>query len=64
MGFITKYIADPKLDKPSLFKDLSTDDENVYLLDVPQNSIATGGLVFPKVNGRLSNPGFSNILDT
>ena len=64
MGFITRYIADPKWDKPSLFKDLSTDEENVYLLDVPQNSIATGGLVFPKINGRLSNPGFSNILDT
>ena len=64
MGFITNYIADPKWDKPSLFKDLSTDEENVYLLDVPQNSIATGGLVFPKTNGRLSNPGFSNILDT
>ena len=64
MNFITQYIADPKLDKPSLFKELSTDNENAYLLDVPQNSIATGGLVFPKANGRLSNPGLSNILDT
>ena len=64
MDFITRYIAAPKWDKPSLFKDLSTEDENAYLLEVPENSIATGGLVFPKTNGRLSNPGFSNILDT
>lgn len=64
MDFITRYIAAPKWDKPSLFKDLSTEDENAYLLEVPQNSIAAGGLVFPKINGKLSNPGFSSILDT
>lgn len=64
MNFITGYIADPQWDKPSLFKDMSTDDENAYLLDVPQNSVASGGLVYPKTNGKLSNPGFSKILDS
>ena len=64
MSFITNYIADPDWDKPSLFTELGTDDENAYLLDAPKKSVATGGLIFPKVNGKLSNPGFNKVLDT
>ncbi len=64
MDFIKGYVADPSWDKPSLFSDLSTDGENAYLLDVPNNSVAIGGLLFPKTNGELSNMGFSRILDT
>lgn len=64
MNFITGYIVDPEWDKPSLFIDLGTEGENAYLLDTPKNSVAFGGLLFPKANGILSNTGFSNILDT
>lgn len=64
MNFITGYVADPEWDKPSLFSDMSTDGENAYLLDVPKNSVAVGGLLFPKTNGELSNTGFSRILDS
>ena len=49
MSFSGDYLCEPKWTKNGSFKDMSTDNENVYLLDAPKNSVITGGFVYPKL---------------
>lgn len=49
------YIVDDKLVKLELFRNMETEDANVYLFDVPNNSLSFGGILFPKGRGELQN---------
>lgn len=61
--YIQNYIVDPFLLKPSLFFDYGT-DANVYLLETPKSSLATGGIVFPLAGQKISNATVELVLDT
>lgn len=61
--YITNYIVDSKLLKPSLFSDYGEEDK-IYLLDAPNSSLATGGIVFPASNEKLSTATVGLVLDT
>lgn len=64
MNFTRDYLSDPNWTKAGSFTDISTESENVYLLDAPKNSIVAGGFVYPKLNNVLSGAGFSRVLDS
>lgn len=64
MSFSGDYLCEPKWTKNGSFKDMSTDNENVYLLDAPKNSVITGGFVYPKLYSELSSAGLSNAIDS
>ena len=64
MNFSGDYLCEPKWAKNGSFKDMSTDNENVYLLDAPKNSVIAGGFIYPKLYSELSSTGLSNVLDS
>lgn len=61
---ISNYIADNKLAKMELFRNIEATDANVYLFDAPENSLSVGGLVFPKGRNKLGSTAFETALDT
>lgn len=63
--YISNYIVENKelLDK-NLFVSIDANDNNIYLHDAPQNSMYTGGIVFPKINKKLSPKSFDLALDS
>lgn len=60
---ISDYIADNKLVKMELFKNVESPDANIYLFDAPHNSLTVGGLLFPKGRNKLESNTFENTLD-
>ena len=58
------YIVDDKLVKLELFRNMETEDANVYLFDVPNNSLSFGGILFPKGRGELQNTTLELALDS
>lgn len=58
------YIVDDKLVKLELFRNMETEDANVYLFDVPDNSLSFGGILFPKGRGELQNTTLELALDS
>ncbi len=61
--YLSNYIVDPALVKPSTFLDYSR-EARIYLLDAPRNSLATGGIVFPPAGKQLSNIALETVIDT
>lgn len=62
--YISNYIADNRLVKMELFKNIEASDANIYLFDAPQNSLTVGGVIFPKGRNRLECSAFEAALDT
>lgn len=62
--YISNYIADNRLVKMELFKNIEASDANIYLFDAPQNSLTVGGIIFPKGRKRLECSAFEAALDT
>lgn len=62
-NYLSRYIVSPTLLKPSIFLDYGT-DASIYLLDVPKESTAVGGIVFPYSDENLSNVAVETTIDT
>lgn len=60
---ISNYIADNKLVKTELFRNVEASDANIYLFDAPHNSLTVGGLLFPKGRNKLESNTFETTLD-
>lgn len=60
---ISNYIADNKLVKTELFRNVEASDANIYLFDAPHNSLTVGGLLFPKGRNKLESNTFEITLD-
>lgn len=60
---ISNYIADNKLVKTELFRNVESPDANIYLFDAPHNSLTVGGLLFPKGRNKLESNTFETTLD-
>lgn len=63
-NYTADYIVDDKLVKPELFRNMEMEDANVYLFDVPNNSLSFGGILFPKGRGELQNTTLELALDS
>lgn len=61
---LANYIVDDKLIKPELFRNLETDEANIFLFDVPSKSLSAGGIIFPKGRGILHNNTLESALDS
>lgn len=61
---ISNYIADNRLVKTELFKNIEATDANLYLYDAPYNSLTVGGILFPKGRNRLENNALETALDS
>ncbi len=61
---ISRYIADIKLIKPGLFKNIDSTDANIYIYDAPANSLSVGGIVFPKGRYELQSASLEIALDS
>lgn len=61
---ITNYIADSRLVKTELFKNIEATDANLYLYDAPYNSLTVGGILFPKGRNRLESNALETALDS
>lgn len=64
VNHIANYIVDDKLIKPELFRNLETDEANIFLFDVPSKSLSAGGIIFPKGRGVLHNTALELALDS
>lgn len=64
VNHIANYIVDDKLIKPELFRNLETDEANIFLFDVPSKSLSAGGIIFPKGRGILHNTALELALDS
>lgn len=64
VNHIGNYIVDDKLIKPELFRNLETDEANIFLFDVPSRSLSAGGILFPKGRGILHNAALELALDS
>ena len=63
-NYSNDYLCEPRWSKNGSFKDMSTDSENVYLLDAPKNSSVAGGFIYPKLYSELSGTALSTVLDS
>ena len=61
---ISNYIADSRLLKTSLFKNIEGTEANLYLFDAPCNSLMVGGVIFPKGRNNLECNDFETALDS
>jgi hypothetical protein len=61
---ISNYIADSRLVKTELFKNIEATDANLYLYDAPYNSLTVGGILFPKGRNRLESNALETALDS
>lgn len=61
---ISNYIADNRLVKTELFKNIEATDANLYLYDAPYNSLTVGGILFPKGRNRLESNALETALDS
>ena len=61
---ISNYIADNRLVKTELFKNIEVTDANLYLYDAPYNSLTVGGILFPKGRNRLESNALETALDS
>lgn len=61
---ISNYIADNRLVKAGLFKNIEVPNASLYLYDAPDNSLAVGGILFPKGRSRLENSALETALDS
>lgn len=64
VNHIANYIVDDKLVKPELFRNMETDEANIFLFDVPSKSLSAGGIIFPKGRGILHNTALELALDS
>lgn len=67
IDFIQKYIVENSLLKGGNFinlSSLSAVNDNIYVFDAPETSLANGGLVFPVSNNYLSNEALSIAIDS
>lgn len=64
VNHIANYIVDDKLIKPELFRNVETDEANIFLFDVPSKSLSAGGIIFPKGRGILHNTALELALDS
>lgn len=64
VNHIGNYIVDDKLIKPELFRNIETDEANIFLFDVPSQSLSAGGILFPKGRGLLHNTALEVALDS
>lgn len=64
VDFISNYIVDGNLVKPELFQNIETEDANIYLYDVPAQSLSIGGIIFPKGHETLQNATLELVLDS
>lgn len=61
---ISRYIADIKLVKPGIFKNIDSNDANIFIYDASGNSLPVGGIVFPKGKYRLQSASLEIALDS
>lgn len=61
---ISNYVADNKLVKMGLFRNMEATDANLYLFDAPHNSLTVGGVIFPKGRNKLESNAFETALDS
>lgn len=61
---ISNYIADNKLVKMELFRNVESPDANIYLFDALENSLSVGGLIFPKGRNKLGSTAFETAMDS
>lgn len=61
---ISNYIADNRLVKTELFKNIEATDANLYLYDAPYNSLTVGGILFPKGRNKLESNALETALDS
>lgn len=64
VDFISNYIVDDGLVKAELFRNVETEDANIYLYDVPSQSLSVGGIIFPKRQETLQNATLELALDS
>lgn len=63
--FIKTYIVDNKIVVgDNLFKSIESENDNVYVLDAPDNSLFNGGVVFPKIKNSLTPLSLEKAIDT
>lgn len=61
---MSNYIADNRLVKTEVFKNMEAADANLYLYDAPYNSLTVGGVIFPKGRNRLESNALETALDS
>ncbi|TDQ30353.1 type VI secretion system protein TssR domain-containing protein [Tenacibaculum caenipelagi] len=63
--FIKNFIVDNKIIvEHNILKNISTDEDNVYIYDAPDNSLFNGGIVFPGIENSLTPVSLEKTIDS
>ncbi|WP_428740654.1 type VI secretion system protein TssR domain-containing protein [Tenacibaculum sp.] len=63
--FIKNFIVDNKIIvEHNILKNISTDEDNVYVYDAPDNSLFNGGVVFPGIENTLTPVSLETTIDS